>query len=160
MEMSLETHELKNCVMKRESSMSSQPSTLRSKMVLLKGKIGPWLIWQDQCSPGIIFWIVFGPKQSTRLVMLRIDYIVIDFTTRSHMNCSLEGNQISYILECLVANAIFSRRELGYKSFKANVMRVFFLDIHLIARLIGSTTNSWHCWRSIWCWVWWNQWFS
>ena len=28
-------------VMKKESSMSSQPSTLGSKMVLLKGKIGP-----------------------------------------------------------------------------------------------------------------------
>ena len=32
----------------------------------------------------------FGPKQSTRLVMLRIDYIVIDFTTRPHMNCLFE----------------------------------------------------------------------
>ena len=65
----------------------------------------------------------------------------IYFITRPHMSCSLEGSQISHILECLVANAIFSRRELGYKSFKANVMRVFFLDIHLIARLIGSTTK-------------------
>ena len=54
------------------------------------------------------------------------------------MSCSLEGSQIYHILECLVANAIFSRRELGYQSFKANVMRAFFLDIHLIARLIGS----------------------
>ena len=41
----------------------------------------------------------------------------------------LEESKISHILECLVANAIFSRRELGYKSFKANVMRVFFLDV-------------------------------
>ena len=40
---------------------------------------------------------------------------------------------ISYF-RVLVANAIFSRRELGYQSFKANVMRVFFLDIHLVAR--------------------------
>ena len=61
--------------------------------------------------------------------------------TRLHMSCSLEESQIYHILECLVANAIFSRRELGYQSFKANVMRVFFLDIHLIARLIGSTTK-------------------
>ena len=40
------------------------------------------LIWQDQCSPSIMFRIVFGPKQSTRLVMLQIDYIAIDFITR------------------------------------------------------------------------------
>ena len=88
-----------------------------------------------------MFRIAFGPKQSTRLVMPQIDCIAIDFITRPHMSCSLEGSQIYHILECLVANAIFSRRELGYQSFKANVMRVFFLDIHLIARLIGSTTK-------------------
>ena len=73
--------------------------------------------------------------------MSLIDCIAIDFITRPHMSCSLEGSQISHTLECLVANAIFSRRELGYQSFKANVMRVFFLDIHLVARLIGSTTK-------------------
>ena len=50
------------------------------------------------------------------------------------MSCSLEGSQIYHILECLVASAIFSRRELGYQSFKANVMRVSFLDIHLVAK--------------------------
>ena len=88
-----------------------------------------------------MFRIAFGPKQSTRFVMPQIDCIAIDFITRLHMSCSLEGSQISHILECLVANATFSRRELGYQSFKANVMRVFFLDIHLIARLIGSTTK-------------------
>ena len=60
-----------------------------------------------------------------------------DFITRSHMNCLLEGSQISHILECLVANAIFTRRELGYQSSKVNVMKVFFLGIHLVARLIG-----------------------
>ena len=73
--------------------------------------------------------------------MLLIDYIVIDFTTRPHMNCSLEESQISHILECLVENATFSRRELGYQSFKANMMKIFFLGIHLVARLIGSTTK-------------------
>ena len=74
-----------------------------------------------------MFRIAFGPKQST--------------WKEDHMNCSLEGSQIFHILECLVANAKFSRRELGYQNFKANVMRVFFLDIHLVARLIGSTTK-------------------
>ena len=88
-----------------------------------------------------MFRIAFGSKQSTRLVMLLIDYVAIDFITRPHMNCSFEGNQISHILECLVVNAIFSRRKLGYQSSKANVMKVFFLGIHLVARLIGSTTN-------------------
>ena len=73
--------------------------------------------------------------------MRLIDCIAIDFITRLYMSCSLEESQISHILECLVANAIFSRRELGYQSFKVNVMRVFFLDIHLVARLIGSTTK-------------------
>jgi hypothetical protein len=73
--------------------------------------------------------------------MRLIDCIAINFITRSHMSWSLEGNQIYHILECLVANAIFSRRELGYQSFKANVMRVFFSGIHLVARLIGSTTK-------------------
>ena len=38
MEVSLETQELKNGVMRKESSMNSQPSTLRNKMVLLRGK--------------------------------------------------------------------------------------------------------------------------
>ena len=33
--MSLETQELRNGVMRKESSMNSQPSTLRNKMVLL-----------------------------------------------------------------------------------------------------------------------------
>ena len=84
-----------------------------------------------------MFRIVFGPKQSTRLVMPLIDYIAIDFITRPHMNCSLEGSPISHILECFVGNAIFSKRELDYQSSKVNVMKVFFLGIHLIARLIG-----------------------
>src|SRR6185312_575047 len=88
-----------------------------------------------------MFRIVFGPKQSTRLVMPLIDCIAIDFITRPHMNCSLEESQIYHILEYRVASAIFSRRELGYQSFKVNVMRVFFLDIHLVERLIGSTTK-------------------
>ena len=73
--------------------------------------------------------------------MFLIDYIVIDFTTRPHMNCLLEGSQISHILECLVASAIFSRRKLSYQSSKANMVKVFFLGIHLVARLIGSTTK-------------------
>ena len=57
------------------------------------------------------------------------------------MNCSLEGSPISHILECFVANAIFSKRELDYRSSKVNVMKVFFLGTHLVARLIGSTTK-------------------
>ena len=73
--------------------------------------------------------------------MLLIDYIAIDFITRPHMSCLLEGSQISHTLECLVANDIFSRRELGYQSSKVNVMRVFFLGIHLVARLIRFTTK-------------------
>ena len=73
--------------------------------------------------------------------MPQIGYNVIDFITRPHMNCSLKESQISHILKCLVANAIFSRRELDYQSSKVNVMRIFFLDIHLVARLIGSTTK-------------------
>ena len=39
MEVSLETQELRNDVMRKESSMNSQPSTLRNKMVLLRGKM-------------------------------------------------------------------------------------------------------------------------
>ena len=73
--------------------------------------------------------------------MPQIDCIAIDFIKRPHMSCSFVESQIYHILECLVVNAIFSRRELGYQSFKVNVMRVFFLDIHLVARLIGSTTK-------------------
>ena len=80
-----------------------------------------------QCSMSIMFRIAFGPRQSTWLVMLQIDYIVIDFTTRPHMNCLLEESKIFHIFERLVANVIFSRRELDYQSFKANVMKVFFL---------------------------------
>ena len=99
------------------------------------------LIWQDQCSPSIMFRIIFGPKQLTQLVMPQIGYIVIDFITRPHMSCLLEESQISHILECLVASVIFSRRELGYQSSKVNVMGVFFLGIHHVARLIGSTTK-------------------
>ena len=38
MEVNLETQGLRNGVMKKELSMNSQPSTLRNKMVLLKGK--------------------------------------------------------------------------------------------------------------------------
>ena len=86
------------------------------------------------------FWV-----EAINTDMPLIDCIAIDFITRPHMSCSLEGSQISHILECLVANAIFSRRELGYQSSKVNVMRAFFLGIHLIARLIGSTTKQWHC---------------
>ena len=73
--------------------------------------------------------------------MFLIDYIVIDFITRPHMNWLWEGSQISHIYECLVASAIFSRRELSYQSSKANMMKVFFLGIHLVGRLIGSTKN-------------------
>ena len=57
------------------------------------------------------------------------------------MNCSLEGSPISHILECLVANTIFSRRELSYQNSKVNVMKVFFLGTHLVARLIKSITK-------------------
>jgi hypothetical protein len=36
------------------------------------------LIWQDQCFQNIMFETLFGLKQSTPLVMLQINYIVID----------------------------------------------------------------------------------
>ena len=41
---------------------------------------------------------------------------------------------ISYF-RVLIANATFSRRELDYQNSKANVIKVFFLGIHLVARL-------------------------
>ena len=63
------------------------------------------------------------------------------FHNKTPYELLIGGSQISHILECLVANVIFSRRELGYQSSKANVMSVFFLDIHLVARVIGSTTK-------------------
>ena len=74
--------------------------------------------------------------------MSQIGYTVIDFITRPHMNCSLERSQISHILKCFVANAIFSRRELDYQSSKVNVIKVFFLGTHLVAKLIESTTKT------------------
>jgi len=85
----------------------------------------------------LMSWIVFGPRQSTLLVMHQIDYIVIEYSTRLHMNFSLEESLIYHISGFLVANAIFSRRELGYLNFKVRLMKGFFLDIHHVARLIG-----------------------
>jgi hypothetical protein len=41
MEVNFKTQELKNGVMRKESNMNFQPSTLRNKMVLLSGKIEP-----------------------------------------------------------------------------------------------------------------------
>jgi hypothetical protein len=73
------TLELKIIVMKRESNMNFQSSTLHSKMELLKERIILLLIWQDQCFRNIMFQTTFGPKQSTPLAMLQIDYIVIDY---------------------------------------------------------------------------------
>jgi hypothetical protein len=56
-----------------------------AKLFICKGKFEKFallpnflLIWQDQCFQNIMFRIVFGPKQSTLLAMLQIDYIVID----------------------------------------------------------------------------------
>jgi hypothetical protein len=69
--------QLKIIMIKRESNMNFQPSTPWSKMELVKGRIRLLLIWQDQYFRNIMSQIVFGPKQSTPLVMLQIDYIVI-----------------------------------------------------------------------------------
>ena len=63
------------------------------------------------------------------------------FHNKTSYELLIGGSQISHILECLVANAIFSRIELDYQSFKENMMRVFFLGIHLVARLIGFITK-------------------
>ena len=49
----------------------------------------------------------------------------------------MEGSQIFLISESLVANATFLGKELGYQNSKASVTRDFFLDTHLVARLIG-----------------------
>jgi hypothetical protein len=54
----------------------------------------------------------------------------------------LEESQISHIFGFLVANTIFSRRELGYQNSKASVMKDFFLDIHHVARLMRFIANS------------------
>ena len=141
MEVSLETQELKNGVMRKESSMNSQPSTLRNKMVFVERKnrtlIDMARSMLSEYNVSDSFWaeaINTACHASNRLYCHR-------FHNKTHMNCLLEGSQISHILECLVANVIFSRRELGYQSSKVNVMKVFFLGINLIARLIGSTTK-------------------
>jgi hypothetical protein len=53
------------------------------------------------------FQILFGPKLSTPLAMPLIGYIVIDSSTKHHMNFSMEGSQIFHIFGFLVASAIF-----------------------------------------------------
>ena len=58
------------------------------------------------------------------------------------MNCLLEESQISQILECLVANDIFSRRELGYQSSKVNVMRVFLYSSSSKAYRVYNKTHD------------------
>jgi hypothetical protein len=57
------------------------------------------------------------------------------------MNCSLVESQISHILEYSVANAIFCEREADSLNLRRNVMRVFYLDIHQIVRLIEFSTK-------------------
>jgi hypothetical protein len=49
----------------------------------------------------------FWPKLSTPLAMPKIGYIVIDSSTRHHMNFSMEGSQIFPIFGFLVASTIF-----------------------------------------------------
>jgi hypothetical protein len=52
------------------------------------------------------------------------------------MSNSLEESQIYHIFGFLVANAIFLGKDPGFQNSKVNVMKVFSLDIHLVARLI------------------------
>ena len=61
-------------------------------------------------------WIVFGPRQSTPLVMHQIGYIVIESSTRLHMNFSLEESLIYHIFGFFVGSAIFLEKELGYQN--------------------------------------------
>jgi hypothetical protein len=73
--------------------------------------------------------------------MHQIGYIVIESSTRLHMDFSLEGSLIYHISGFLVANAIFLRSELGYLNSKARLMKDFFLDIHHVARIIEFIIN-------------------
>jgi hypothetical protein len=63
------------------------------------------------------------------------------------MSYSLEESQIYHIFRFLVANAIFLGKDPCCPNSKVNVMKVFSLDIHLVARLIESTTKLMELWR-------------
>jgi hypothetical protein len=52
------------------------------------------------------------------------------------MNCLLVESQTFLILECSVASAIFGGNVVDSLNLRRNVMKVFSLDIHQIARHI------------------------
>ena len=57
------------------------------------------------------------------------------------MNCLLVESQTFLILECSVASAIFGGNVVDSLNLRRNVMKVFSLDIHQIARHIEFSTK-------------------
>jgi hypothetical protein len=57
------------------------------------------------------------------------------------MNCSLVESHTFLILKYLVANVIYGEKEADYLSLKRNVVKVFYLNIHQITRLIRFLTR-------------------
>jgi preprotein translocase subunit SecF len=58
------------------------------------------------------------------------------------MSNSLEESQIYHIFGFLVANAIFLGKDPGFQNSKVNVMKVFSLDIHLVAYIVYNKTHG------------------
>ena len=128
--------EMMSFVMNLALGINSRPSTLHNKMVLLRGRIEPWLTWQDQCWVSTMWVIPFGPKQSTRLASIATISIVTQWWRRHHMSSWMEESPVLHTFGYLVANGTYWRKALDWVNLKRNVMKVSCLVTPLLAKLI------------------------
>jgi len=116
--------------------INSQPSTLHNQMVLLKGRIEPWLTWQDQYWMSTMWVILFEPKLSTWLATIESISIVILWWRRLCMSSWMEESPILHTFGFLVVNATYWRNALDWAHLKRNMMKVSCLVTPLLAKLI------------------------
>ena len=88
-------------------------------------------------------WLeTYGEKPLTLLVIRLIGCILDLVPRRLHMNYGREGSQMLSISESLEVLVSFSRIERMWENLSPEVMKEYFWDTLLQARLIGYTTKE------------------
>jgi hypothetical protein len=90
--------------------MSSLLHTHLNKMVLWRGRIEIFWIWQGPCLMSTRHRIGFGPRRLTPLATPSTDSTFIESSRKSHMNTSPIKSPMFPILEFLGENALFLLR--------------------------------------------------
>jgi hypothetical protein len=141
MEQSSRTLKLKDFLRRRASSMSSPLHTHLNKIVLWRGRIELFWIWQGPCLMSTRHLISFGWRRLTPLATRSTDYTFTESSRKHHMNSSPVKSPMFLILEFLGAYSLFLLREVEILNLLLKQYKAFYLVMTQTQEHIESSTS-------------------